>query len=491
MYRHTRSTRLRSLFVAVAALASTSLACSVGGSAAPTPVPPADTPTAIAAKPTEAQVEATPTEAEAKPTEAPSATPAPAADGRACFITSDDGQLHCVDSTGMTVYTEGDFPLAGDYANDIAVCGTGFAITYYQDVVLFDGDKFKRIPVDLPEEAYGVDSVACDSSGKTIAVTASGGFALLWEGDSWTAFNMAEQDRDEDPEYTNVTDVALAGDGALWVALSNNLARWDGSAWQVFEKGTDWDETQYFSALAVAPDGEVYASFDSGFMRFINGKLERIENSEAGGAYALQVTKDHVLVGHAFGAYVLDREGQTLQSYGAGEIDDLPFAATIYGVAMDDEGRLWLGSTWGLQVVDEKGKFETYRMNNTDMTSSSLASLAIQGTPPLPVVVEHPAGSLTGKVMQDGKAFADAKVVACTIDFGSETPCSGDPTFVSAQTDAEGVFTFEDLPRGQYTVYVQVTEEDWKNLADKDGYYFGDVLVDGNPVDVGEVGLYD
>ncbi len=488
MYWHTRSTRLRSLFVAVAALASTSLACGLAGGADPTPVPP--TPTAIAATPTDVPAVATPTEVTAKPTEAPSATPAPVSDGRACFITSDDGQLHCVDSSGMTIYSEGDFPLAGDYANDITACGTGFAITYYEDVVLFDGESFKRIPVDLPEEAYGVDSVACDASGKTIAVTASGGFALLREGDTWTAFNMAEQDRDEDPEYTNVTDVAIAGDGALWVAMSNNLARWDGSAWQVFEKGTDWDETQYFSALAVAPDGEVYAAFDSGFMRY-GGKLSRIENTEAGGAYALQVTQDHILVGHAFGAFLLDREGKTLQSYGAGEVEDLPFAATIYGVALDGEGRLWLGSTWGLQVVDEKGKFETYRMHNTDMTSSSLASLAIQGTPPLPPTVEHPAGSLTGQVLKDGKAFADAKVVACTIDFGSETPCSGDPNFVSAQTDADGVFTFADLPRGQYTVYVQVTAEDWTNLADKDGYYFGDILVDGSPVDVGEVGLYD
>ena len=88
-----------------------------------------------------------------------------------------------------------------------------------------------------------------------MAVVASGGFVLLHENGAWLPFDMADQDRDSDSDFTTVNDVALPDDGTLGGALAGNIARWDGKEWTVFEKGADWEDDLYFTQLDVAPDG--------------------------------------------------------------------------------------------------------------------------------------------------------------------------------------------------------------------------------------------
>ena len=70
-----------------------------------------------------------------------------------------------------------------------------------------------------------------------------------------------------------------------------------------------------------------------------------------------------------------------------------------------------------------------------------------------------------------------------------------DPTAVAAEARAleslgyDGAFTFEGLPRATYAVHVQINADEWTALADSDGYYLSQVLVDsGAVVDLGTVG---
>ena len=474
---------LKPLSAALAVLAAASLACGLGGSSAPRPTP-SGSPTPIIDFPATARAEATPTIAE------PDTLPTPVAfDGRACLITSSAGQLTCVDAQGLRLFTEADFTLGDDYATDITACGDRFAITYYDDVVLFDGAQFEQIPVELPEEAYGLDTVTCDPAGETIAVGAGGGFVLLYRDHAWQTFNLQEQDRDDDPEFTDVVDVALPGDGTLWVALGYNLARWDGSHWQVFAQGQDWGAAVYFSQLAVAPEGVVYAASDFGLMRF-DGELLPIDNSQAAGALGLAVTSNNILAGHGFGAFLLDRAGATVAAHPVGERPELPFAASIYSVALDGLGRSWLGTTYGLLLVDETGAYHLYRMSNTTMADNAIDSLAVIGTPPMLPVVEHAPGTLTAVILRDNKPLADMPVVICALDYALETPCAGDPDFRTTRTAADGTFTFTDLPRAAYSMHVQIENDAWTYLTDADGYFLSPVLVDaGSAVDLGPVGV--
>ena len=490
--------RNRGWILAAAALSIAGLACStVTGGPGPTPTL---TVLAAATEPPATQESATQESATDVPetTEPGQATPevvdataAPSGDGRACFITRTNGQLHCVDSGGLTAYTSADFALGGDFANDLAVCGTGFAIAYYNDVVRFDGSVFEQLPLEMPEDAFGTEELACDPSGQRLAVVATGGYVMLYDNDAWQTFNMAEYDSDDDPDYTSIVDVALPDDHTVWVAFSTNIARWNGKDWKVFEKGADWEDDLSFTQMSAGPDGTVVAAFGSGLLSFEGDTLQRFDNDDAGGAYGLDVTADRILVGHAFGAFLLDRSGQILESHPVDEKPELPFAATIYSVAIDDAGRLWLGSTYNLLVIDTDGRFKSFRMSNTGMMDNAVTRVAVQGTPPLLPLVQQPTGSLTGTVIGDGKPVANAELEVCTIDYGSDTPCSGDPDFVTATTDAKGVFTFAELPRGRYTLYINKGDVGWTSLADPDGYYLAPVFVDGDSVDVGKVTPYE
>lgn len=494
MNRHSSPPPVQAWILIATALSCASLACSTLTGVRPIeatldaqPTREIDAPPTLAPATADSATEVVVPEA----TEAGDATPIPAGEGRACFITGGNGQLHCVDSQGLKAYTSADFALGDDYATHIAPCGSGFAIAYYTDVVRFDGTTFEQVPLELPEDSFGVDSIACDPAGERMAVVASGGFVLLHENGAWLSFDMSDQDRDGDSDFTTVNDVALPDDGTLWVALAGNIARWDGKEWTVFEKGVDWEDDLYFTQLDVAPDGIVIAAFGSGLLSFEGGAPLTLENNEAGGAYGLDVSADRILVGHGFGAYLLDRSGQIVEAHPVDEQPELPFAASIYSVAIDGSNRLWLGTTYNLLVIDADGTYHSFRMDNTDLTDSAIDSLAVQGTPPLPPLVEHALGSLAGVLSRSGEPLADVEVSACTIDFSTEAACDGDPNRITTRTDAKGAFVLSDVPRGRYVLYATVAEAEWLPLADADGFYLSSILVDGEPVDFGEIGVYE
>jgi hypothetical protein len=470
--------------VALSALAAASLACGLGSNPTATPAP----------KPTEAAptAEAAATDVPAAATESPVATeaaptPEPSSGLDLACMTFSSGGVQCLDAAGLRTFSDADYDQATSYASDIALCGDRVAIAYYDEIVFFDGETFDSLKVKLSDEAYGVDDVACDPSGSRVAVSASGGFALLYSDGQWQEFNMKEWDRDDDPEYTDVTDVAVDAKGNLWVGLSSNLARWDGKDWTVFEgTGTDWEGLPV-SQLVVSPADDLFASVDGKLLKITGDEMTVFDTATIFGAYAFQAVGDKLLIGHGFGAYVIDQEGHSLAEHPVGEQNELPFVATIYGLGLDGAGRLWMATTIGLVVADESGAYQAFRMSNTDLLDNAIDSLALVGSPALPPEVTHEPGQLTGIILQKGEPMVDAKVVACVIDYSSsEGACDGDPDFVSTQTDADGRFTFTDLPRGYYAIYVQVAADEWQYLDDPDGFFISDPLVDsGSSVDLG------
>ncbi len=480
------------LILALSLVTAATLACGLVSGSAPTPV--TATPEPTSARPTSeiGATEAAPTEPaggatdSAAPTEGvdPTAGPTSKLD-LACLIFSSSG-VQCLGADGLRTFTDADYEQAVSYASDIAMCGDRVAIAYYDEIVFFDGESFESLPVALSDEAYGIDDVTCDPSGSRLAVSASGGFALLYEDGQWQEFNMKEWDRDEDDEYTDVTDVALDSHGNLWVGLSYNLARWDGQAWTVFDgKDTDWEDRSVYQ-LAVAPNDELFASVDGLLLKIAGDEVTVIETETIFGAYAFEAAGDTLLIGHGFGAYIVDHQGQSLAEHPVGERPELPFAATIYGLGLDGAGRLWMATSYGLVVADADGAYQLFMMSNTDLLDNAIGGMALAGSPALPPTVEHVPGQLTGVILQGGKPMVDASVVACVIDYSSDAACDGDPNFATTKTDADGRFTFTALPRGYYAVYVQVEGGEWQYLDDPDGFFLSDPLVEpGSVVDLG------
>jgi ligand-binding sensor domain-containing protein len=83
-----------------------------------------------------------------------------------------------------------------------------------------------------------------------------------FDGETWTTYT------EEDGLAGNwVSDIAIAPDGALWLATAGGLSRFDGTAWQTFvtADGLVSDEV---TSVAVAADGLVCAGTDVGISCF-------------------------------------------------------------------------------------------------------------------------------------------------------------------------------------------------------------------------------
>ena len=131
-------------------------------------------------------------------------------------------------------------------------------------------------------------------------------------------------------------------------------------------------------------------------------------------------------------------------------------------------------------------------MSNADLISNDIETAVIlAGGPTLPASIEKAPGSLSGSMTLDGTPHADKLVEICVQSlssfFSGDTPCADQPLFFQTNTGADGSFTFEDVPVGNYVIVVE-TDDGWAQLTTEYGFgsEFTPVLSDEN-TDVGEL----
>ena len=79
---------------------------------------------------------------------------------------------------------------------------------------------------------------------------------------------------------------------------------------------------------------------------------------------------------------------------------------------------------------------------------------------------------MVGSLAVDGAAYPDARVEICVeslySNFYGDTPCSDQPLFFQTTTNADGIFSFADVPPGLY-VLVAETADGWAQLTNDFG----------------------
>jgi hypothetical protein len=107
--------------------------------------------------------------------------------------------------------------------------------------------------------------------------------------------------------------------------------------------------------------------------------------------------------------------------------------------------------------------------------------------PKLPEAGEVKRGSLTGRIVSGDKGAAGLAIELCESpsSYYSKTPCTGAPTHLKGTTDADGRFSFQDVPLGAYGVGVKVGKK-WQVTL---GSAMGSKMKPGESVDIGEIEL--
>jgi hypothetical protein len=424
----------------------------------------------------------------------PAATDAPAQAGVEPATTGSKGAgilcagsrtgLNCLDENGWQHYTDENSDLPSNYLYAGAVCPDGrIAIAHGSGVVLFDGTAFEQIP---ETDAYSSpEGIACDAQGG-IWVAHFQGVSHYANGE-WTTYgseNLASGESANELVY----DVEAAPDGKVWVVTSRSVASFENGAWTVHQEGQGFNGSRFFNALTLDAKGRPWAAHSTGVDVFENGAWTAIEKTDYSTPESIAIdSKGQAWLGTlSDGAYVQD--GSTWTHYD--RASEQLLSNDVGSLSADSGGRVWLGTSYGLTVFDG-ANWQTFLMSNSDLSDNDIAFTVVTNDgPSLPALEEKAAASLAGKLEDANHApLADMRVEICVetigMTFSGDTPCSDQPFFLSTTTDADGGFSFEDVPAGYYVIVAE-TDTGWAQLTDQFGIGSERTLVPaGEQVDVG------
>ena len=422
-----------------------------------------------------------PTKAVESPGEfSPSASP-----GMACFGSAGNG-ITCLDENGWQVFTRDNSPLGGDYSQGMAVCPDDrLVVAHTSGISTFDGQSWKEYE---PGWGHGsVKAVACDAAGDFWVAHYRG--VSHFDGSGWTTY-PADQLATGGAATDLVVDIATGPDGRVWAVTANSVALFRGDEWTVYQEGQGFDDRYFFDRIALDSYGRPWVAHGSGLLLFDDGTWTSYPNSNLYTVESLAVDAQGRLWVGTFSQGVSVFEGGGWLTYDSTSSELA--SSHVRVMTIDGRGRVWMGTEWGLYVVDGND-WRWFRMDNSDLGDHDIYALAVLGGgPSLPGAVEKPLGSIQGQIVhEDGEPIAGATVEICVEKLGSRfygaTPCSDQPFTSGAETDADGKFVIIDLPAGFYVVAVDAGDG-WVQLTTDLGLVSERVLVEpGEETYLGEL----
>lgn len=403
---------------------------------------------------------------EAATTSPPTATPPPP------FIPDAEPGLACVGSFGLGVsclnesgtwqsYTKENSPLGSNLVQAMAACPDHrIVIVHSSGLSVFDGQDWREY-----NEGWGNASpndVTCDSNGH-FWVAHFGGVSHF-DGNTWTTYGSEEFAANGKPDAL-VDTITAAPDGTIWVSSSNSIGHFIDGQWEVFEMGRGFDDKYFFDAVTVDNQGRPWASHGGGIFTYDGNTWTEYENRDLFVSNTIAVDSNgEVWVGtFSQGIRIFDSQG----GWRSLEMNTSDLSSNHVPVMkIDAQGRMWIATEWGLNVVDGSD-WQTYHMHNAGLVDNYIRTIAVAGAgPELPLPAEKEPGALTGQLTRhDGTPLANAAIEVCVTrineGISDSTPCAGQPYFRQTTTDAAGNFAVDDLPTGYYRLAANDPQLGW------------------------------
>lgn len=407
--------------------------------------------------------------------------------GFACFGSENQG-VTCLSAEGAwQVFNQDNSDLGGDLISDINACQDGtLLIAHINGVSIYDGEGFTNLADDWGSGS--AEGVACDSDGGIWVAHYQG--VSNFDGSSWTTYeaaNLATGEQASDLVY----DIAVDASGQVWAVTPNTIAAFDGSEWTRYQVGEGLDDLYFFDQLLLDSSGSVYALHSNGLLKFDGeawapqpeGDFFSAESAvvDANGGQWVGTFSNGLHHFNGSGWEVFDMTNSDLSSNG------------VRSLALDNNGRLYIGSVYGLNITDGDA-WTVYNMDSADMANHKITNIGVvNGGPTLPEPQDKENGSVTGVIDVDGEPLADAAMELCVRElyssFTGDTPCADQALYFTTTTDADGAFTFEDVPVGIYFIVFD-TGDGWGKLTDEFGIGSAEIpVLAGETTELGQLSM--
>jgi ligand-binding sensor domain-containing protein len=195
-----------------------------------------------------------------------------------------------------------------------------------------------------------------------------------------TVFNTANSGLPDNA----VNALALAPDGALWAGTDFGLARFDGSNWTVYQAGSSGLPGNSVRSVAVDDSGAVWAgTFTGGLARLHGGTWTTWNTSNSG------LPGDHVRslgVDSVSGMWVGTTNGTARLRNGVWTTWDFIAKGgesnNTAAIAVTGTDSLWIGLVNGGLVRLADTSFVDYTINNSALTDNTILGLVVDGDDP-------------------------------------------------------------------------------------------------------------
>lgn len=399
---------------------------------------------------------------------APVPTPTPAPPGLACMGSYGHG-VACIHEAEWLTFSTQNNALGSDHIGAITACpDERIVIAHPQGIDIFDGQSWQAIANNWGYSS--VEDVACSANGE-IWVGHFGG-VTRWAAGEWTTYDFHEF-LTTDPDASElVEDVEIDAQGAVWIVTASSLARYSEEEWTIFEEGQGFDQRYFFEGIAFDHAEQPWVAHSNGLLT-VDGVLW--ENH----AFPRTLSPTGIAVDHqgrvwigtlSDGLHVFD--GQIWQAY-LQQHSDLS-SNHIETLAVDGRSRVWVGTDWGINIFDGE-MWQSYWMSNAGLPFDKIDALAIvHGGPRLPQPAAKASGAISGALTSaTGESLPQMPIELCVgyiyRKHDEEPLCAGMPFVRTAETDAAGAFTFEDVPPGRYMLTANPGDR-WYLLLDERGY---------------------
>jgi sugar lactone lactonase YvrE len=364
--------------------------------------------------------------------------------------------INCLDQNGWNTFEIQTSGLPVTSVNDVAVCPDDQSLVLVNIFGMnkFDGTTWSEI--DVPSEVVAPKALACAPGGELWATHISG--VSHFDGSQWTTVD--DKELGSSPFIIGTNDVAAGGDGSVWVTTSNSIAHYVGGEWIIYENGKGFDQDYSLGDLALNGDGQPIVVYNDGILTFDG------QNWTANKAPISLLQK--VLVDQAGRVWVGSlSDGVAVEEAGNWTVYNVESGLTsnaINALASDSQGRVWVGTQWGLNVLDGD-QWSVYQMGNSDILDNNVQQLTVTGEgPALPETADKQGGSIIGVLVNGRDPAPNLQVELCTQSVGGvfygDTPCAGQSGQMLVTTNDKGEFTFENVPVGRYDMTFE-TPDGW------------------------------
>lgn len=121
------------------------------------------------------------------------------------------------------------------------------------------------------------------------------------------------------------------------------------------------------------------------------------------------------------------------------------------------------------------GKREAAVPSTSGMSNGFIYAIAVKGAPSFPAASEQKTTTISGRAIEGSQPLANTEVELCSEEPGffkyreqAETPCGNQFFHTVAQARNKGMFRFENVPTGVYTLALKDKEGRWTHFLGLD-----------------------